>query len=100
MNVFSSNSFSRIKNCYFQLLSSPYGGAIFIDDLNYDVTLQFCIFDTCSSTAAKETTSSGMKNLASGGSCLFDIKNINISNVYTTKCKTPYYGHAIFVLYH
>ena len=38
------------------------------------------------------------KNEASGGCCFFDIKNINISNIYTEKCKTSHYGHAFFCI--
>ena len=97
MNLYSTNTFSSIVNCVFiSLSSSNAGGAIYIYNANYQVDLQFTHFHLCSSTGYVFPITSGRKNQASGGCLFVDVKNINISNVYTTECHTNYYGHSLF----
>ena len=93
MNSASKASFS---NSILTSLSVNAGGALYIYNQKYEVFLQFCYFESCSASRYVTQTSSGRKNYAAGGSCYIDAKYLNISNVYTTKCSSSYYGSSLF----
>ena len=93
-NVFSSNTHSFINNCVFKLLEASVGGAISIINSDYTVNLCYTTFEKCTSTD-KKTSSSGRVE-SSGGCCYIDVCTINISNTYTTNCKSNNYAHAIY----
>ena len=88
-----TDTLSNIVNCIFQSLTSNVGGAILINS-SYNVNLAFTQFKQCSATSSQKSSSG--RSESSGGCCYFDVTNINISNIYTTECKSSNYSHAIF----
>ena len=86
---------SDIRTCAFQHMRATVGGAILINDTNFVVNLVSCYFCDCNATGFRRSTARDEDN-PSGGACHFDVKQINVSNIYSTRCHSNYYGHSMY----
>ena len=93
--MITTSQSAQIKTCSFQHMTSDVGGAVFINNIIFNVELEFCYFADCNSTSSRGTVARNSSE-PSGGACHFDVTSIVISSVYTTSCFSNYFGHAIY----
>ena len=87
---------SNISFCTFNSLSVSYGGAIYIDNLIFDISLFSCIFEKCSTSQGKNSNAR-TDGAASGGCCYLDINSLNLFKTYSTLSKSSKFCHSIYV---